>query len=723
VNRDSQSDLPQGNSTLSVLESCADWAWEIDQQRLLTYISASITQYTGYETDQYIGRQFAEVPGIQSKLQEHNPDIYELIKQTKPFRNLYLELSHPDGRIILACLNGYPLFDADNKHIGFRGIGMAVSDKITANFVVEKIKESVTDKVGESYFNALTQALSESLKVDCALVGRMDEESKQAIATLSVFSFGESVENFSYDLADTPDFVVSCSPTTVTFEDVQKAFPNDARLHEMDANGYVGTPLYDGEEQFIGLLIVITKQPLRQKELISEVLELFADRTVAELKRALTETRLVHQAYSDSLTGLANRPLAMDRLDHAVRAAHRAGRRLYVLFLDLDGFKTVNDTMGHVQGDLLLREVASRFSSIVREGETLARLGGDEFLVILEETEIAAGEYAAKRLLDSLQKPIELEGREFSITASIGVTQFPEDGDTPEVLMRNADTAMYQAKNAGRNTYRFFTSEMNELIRARIDMEAHLWQALEWEEFRLFYQPIVELTSGRIVAAEALVRWDSQDLGFLSPERFIPLAEEIGAIVPLGEWIMKQACMDCKTWRNNFSPSFAVAVNVSPKQFRERHILGVLDASLADHGLKRDAIQLEVTETLLMQDLELAQSILAEVTASGTSVSIDDFGTGYSSLSYLKDFPFTTLKIDQSFVSKMKVNAEETTLVSTMIAMAHNLDLAVIAEGIETPHQLSMLAKYDCEMGQGYYFSEPLSADDFQLLLYKGVKV
>lgn len=713
----------QDNSPLKVLEACADYAWELDRERRITYVSESFCQYTGYPSSEYIGKRFVEIPGVQAELQVNSPEIYDSILQLKPFRNLYLEILRLDGSLVVISLNGYPLFDENNDHVGFRGIGMEVTETIATNYILERIRESVSDEVGVRYFEALTRGISETLKVDYAFVARMNDESQQAVTTLSVFALGRPAENFSFNLRNTPCSEVTRSTTRVIAQDVQQMFPQDLHLREKGISGFACTLLYGSDDRCIGVLVVMTQSPLRQVDLVTRVIELFADRAAAELQRAAVEERLVHQAYSDSLTGLANRPLAMDRLDHAIRAAHRADRRLYVLFIDLDGFKDVNDSMGHVQGDEMLREVASRFSSTIREGETLARLGGDEFLVILEETEVAAGERAAKRLLHSLLKPISLDGREFTITASIGVTQFPEDGDTPESLMRNSDAAMYQAKNAGRNTYRFFTSEMNEQIRARIDMESRLWQALENDEFRLLYQPIVEIATGKIVTAEALIRWASPELGYVLPEQFIHLAEDIGVIVPLGEWIIKQACSDCKRWRGNFSPTFAVTVNVSPRQFRDRNILDLLDAALKEYELTRDAIQLDVTEELLMQDVELARSILTEVTKYGTIVSIDDFGTGYSSLGYLKDFPFTNLKIDRSFVSKMRVNSGEAKLVSTMIGMAHNLDMKVVAEGIETPQQLSILASFHCDLGQGYYFSEPLTADEFQQLLYTGVKV
>lgn len=713
----------QDNSPLKVLEACADYAWELDRERRITYVSESFCQYTGYPSSEYIGKRFVEIPGVQAELQVNSPEIYDSILQLKPFRNLYLEILRLDGSLVVISLNGYPLFDENNDHVGFRGIGMEVTETIATNYILERIRESVSDEVGVRYFEALTRGISETLKVDYAFVARMNDESQQAVTTLSVFALGRPAENFSFNLRNTPCSEVTRSTTRVIAQDVQQMFPQDLHLREKGISGFACTLLYGSDDRCIGVLVVMTQSPLRQVDLVTRVIELFADRAAAELQRAAVEERLVHQAYSDSLTGLANRPLAMDRLDHAIRAAHRADRRLYVLFIDLDGFKDVNDSMGHVQGDEMLREVASRFSSTIREGETLARLGGDEFLVILEETEVAAGERAAKRLLHSLLKPISLDGREFTITASIGVTQFPEDGDTPESLMRNSDAAMYQAKNAGRNTYRFFTSEMNEQIRARVDMESRLWQALENDEFRLLYQPIVEIATGKIVTAEALIRWASPELGYVLPEQFIHLAEDIGVIVPLGEWIIKQACSDCKRWRGNFSPTFAVTVNVSPRQFRDRNILDLLDAALKEYELTRDAIQLDVTEELLMQDVELARSILTEVTKYGTIVSIDDFGTGYSSLGYLKDFPFTNLKIDRSFVSKMRVNSGEAKLVSTMIGMAHNLDMKVVAEGIETPQQLSILASFHCDLGQGYYFSEPLTADEFQQLLYTGVKV
>jgi diguanylate cyclase (GGDEF)-like protein len=723
VNRDNSADsVEPDSSTIEALEACADWAWEIDGELRITYISASIIQYTGYPPSTYLGIKFAEIPDAVGLIEEDSPDIYALIGQSKPFRNLHLEFTHPDGRLLMVSINGYPLFDANNNLLGFRGIGTEVTDIVATDYILERIKESVSNKVGGSYFEALTRGIAETVKADYAIVARLDDEGQQNATTLSVFALGHSVENFSYDMRNTPCSEITGAETRVISEDIQQLYPENLHLQELGISGYACAPLFSSDDRCIGLLVIMTCSPLKRVDLVTRFIELFADRAAVELQRAVMEERLVHQAYSDSLTGLANRPLAMDRLDHAIRAANRADRRLYVLFLDLDGFKEVNDSMGHVQGDHLLRQVASRFSSTIRDGETLARLGGDEFMVILEETELAAGEHAAKRLLDSLIEPVSLDGREFSITVSIGVAQFPEDGDNPESLMRNADTAMYQAKNAGHNTYRFFTAEMNEQIRARTDMESQLWHGLENDEFRLHYQPIVELATGRIVAAEALIRWDSPELGFVTPDQFIPLAEDIGVTIPLGEWTFRKACSDCKHWREVFSPTFTVAVNVSPRQFRDRYILNILETSLKDYDLSRDAIQLDVTENLIMQDVELAKSILSEVTESGTRVSIDDFGTGYSSFGYLGDFPFTNLKIDQSFITKLRVNSREATMVSAMIGMAHNLGLRVIAEGIETPRQLSMLSGFRCDLGQGYYFSEPLPAGEILHLLRTGVK-
>jgi diguanylate cyclase (GGDEF)-like protein/PAS domain S-box-containing protein len=708
-------------NTLKALEACADWAWETDREGRITYISESVIGFLGYPPSACIGKRFTELPGVRDHSKHKSPEIRELMSRSKPFRNLQLEVTHRDGRLLMVSLNGYPLADANHNGLGYRGIGIEATETAATDYMLERVKKSVSDKVGESYFEALTREIMETLNIDYVFVARMEDESQQTVTTLSVSGMGNSAKDFSYCLTDTPDFEASRSGTLVIARDAQQKYPADIRLKEMAISGYACTPLYGTDDRCIGLLVIMSRSPLCQVDFVTRVVELFADRTAAELMRSQVEETLLHQAYSDSLTGLANRPLAMDRLEHAIRAANRSGRRLYVLFLDLDGFKYVNDTMGHVQGDILLQEVASRFSATIRDGETLARLGGDEFLVILEETEVAAGEFAARRLLESLAEPIILEGREFEITASIGVAQFPEDGENPESLMRNADTAMYQAKRAGCNTYRFFTSEMNEQIRARIELETRLWHALENEEFRLFYQPIIELATGKIVGAEALLRWDSQEYGLVTPDRFITLAEDIGVTIPLGEWIVSQACSDCKRWRTNFSPAFTVTVNVSPGQFRDRHILNLLNFALEKFELPRDAIQLDVTENLIMQDVQLAQDILTEVTDSGTKVSIDDFGTGFSSLSYLKDFPFTNLKIDQSFITRLRVNSNEATLVSTMIGMAHNMELQVVAEGIETPQQLSMLAGFRCDLGQGYYFSKPLPAEQFQRLLYKGV--
>jgi diguanylate cyclase (GGDEF)-like protein/PAS domain S-box-containing protein len=718
----SASKMSESHNALAVLEACADFAWEMDSERKITYLSESTQMYSGHRTEEYIGKRFAEFPGVTGGLKSSMPVMYKQIDSLQPFRNLHIEIMHPDGRIVFISLNGYPLFDASGKHLGFRGIGMDVTDKVAADYVLERIKGIVADKVGKNYFEALTNEIVNTLKVDLAFVARMDDPSRTSVTTLSVCESGKQIANFQYDLTNTPCFEVTRSSTCVFSQDVQSQFPDDSLLQEMSISSYAGTPLFGNDGQCIGLLVTLKKTPLLQVDLVTKVIELFADRAAAELERVMMDEQLIQQAYSDGLTGLPNRPLAMDRLNHAVSAAQRSHRHLFVLFIDLDGFKDVNDSMGHLQGDILLKEVATRFSANIRQGETLARLGGDEFLVILEETDSSSGEITAQRLLTSLAEPIELDGREFTISASIGVAQFPQDGDNPDALLQNADTAMYQAKDAGRNTYRFFTRQMNEQIKTRVEMEHLLWRGLDEQQFELLYQPILELDTGRIIGAEALLRWSSPKLGYLRPEEFMSLAEEIGVTVPLGEWIVRQACIVCQQCRETFFDGFTIAVNVSPRQLHNSDLLITLNAAIEEQQLARNAIELEVTENLLMKDVELVRNILAEASHNGIQISIDDFGTGYSSLRYLKDFPFSTLKIDGTFISKMEPDSEDAVMVSAIITMAHNLHLRVTAEGIETRDQLALLREFNCDLGQGYYFSEPLNVDAFQKFLESSVK-
>lgn len=431
--------------------------------------------------------------------------------------------------------------------------------------------------------------------------------------------------------------------------------------------------------------------------------------------RKEAEEQLVYKANYDDLTGLPNRVLALDRLSLAMARASRENRTVALLFVDLDRFKNVNDTLGHNIGDMLLSEAAGRLKSCVRDGDTVARLGGDEFLVVLPDLEAAiSSEIVAHKILDVFSQPFLLEGRELFVSASLGITIFPNDGDDPDVLLRNADSAMFSAKEKGRNTYRFFTLAMDEMAHENLRLEEHLRHALEFNELSLNYQPLIDGGSGELVGAEALLRWDNGKLGRVVPDQFIPQAEETGLIVPIGEWVLMEACRQAMVWIEEGCADFRIAVNVSSRQFRDGRIVDTVVKALIATGLPPHCLELELTENLLVEDAPVTSFTLRELKQMGVRLSIDDFGTGYSALSYLKRFPFDTLKIDRSFVCDITVDPENAALVTAIIAMARSLGLKVVGEGIETKEQLHMLKAQHCDTIQGYYFSKPLTTEDFQ---------
>jgi diguanylate cyclase (GGDEF)-like protein len=470
-------------------------------------------------------------------------------------------------------------------------------------------------------------------------------------------------------------------------------------VHEGRHYHFVATPLQDAEGR------------------VTRAVFVYSDFT----ERRLAQEQVRQLAYFDSLTGLPNRTLIHDRIKDAIALARRQGHAVAVLFIDLDRFKPINDTLGHEAGDKVLRMVGARLTESVRATDTVARLGGDEFLVTL--TSLTSNYHIApltRKILDALAEPYDVDGREVFTGASIGVGLYPDDGESPTDLIRKADMAMYAAKGEGRNTYRFYSDDLNRKAKARMELDARLRRALHDDEFSLAFQPQVDLLEGRVFGAEALVRWKSTDHRPMAPGAFIPVAEENGLIIPLGDWVLRKACREATGWQTLQPGGVKLAVNLSPIQLGEHDFCDRLEQILDETGLPPGCLELEITEGMLMERFGRRLQTLERIKAMGVGLTIDDFGTGYSSLSYLKDFPLDRLKIAQEFMASVPGNAGSCAIVEAIIALARSLTLGVVAEGVETEEQMAFLRRLGCCTIQGYLFSRPVGADRLKEIFAEG---
>lgn len=439
-------------------------------------------------------------------------------------------------------------------------------------------------------------------------------------------------------------------------------------------------------------------------------------RDISERREA--EERIRWLAMHDGLTGLPNRSMFGHMLSHTVETARRHGRGFALLFIDLDRFKTINDSLGHEAGDQLLREVAGRLTSTLRASDVVARLSGDEFVALLTEVDSAAiAASVARKILSTLLQPMRLREHDLRISASIGIALYPQDGADEATLLKNADLAMYLAKESGKNTFQLYDAASRTAAMQRLRIESQLRHALERREFSLQFQAKLELTSQRIVGVEALLRWNNAELGAVAPAQFIPIAEETGLIVPIGKWVLRQACAQSMAWQRDGLPPVAMAVNLSPRQFADPQLLSDIEAVLAETGLPPHRLELEITEGMIMGDPERAIGLLAQIKTLGVSLAIDDFGTGYSSLAQLKRFPIDTLKVDRSFVRDITRNADDKAITEAIIMLGRKLSLTVVAEGVESGDQMALLREQGCDQMQGYHFSKPLVPEQFADLL------
>ena len=661
--------------------SLADWFWEMDTAGRFRYVAGNIEGVLGYPARDLVGKTFADLAtGEDSMLSvrtfEHS------FAARRAVRDLELWCVRRDGT--LACLrtNGVPVFNAHAQFTGYRGVF-----------------EDVTDR-------------------------RRADEAQRLAARV----FENSTEAIIISDADAKIVSVNASFTRITgfaIEEVRGQYPSylrsdydDSVVYDSIWNGLRFNGQWQGEawdrkksgEAFPGLLSISAVRDSRGG--ITNFVAVFSD--ISSMKQAQDE--LYRLAHYDALTNLPNRVLLDARLAHAIERAKRSRRRAAVLLLDLDGFKTVNDSLGHWAGDELLKVISKRLSDAVREEDTVARLGGDEFAIVLEH--LRKGEDAmvvARKLLEAVSQPIKLQEDHTALVAtSIGIALYPDDGADASTLLRNADSAMYESKAIGPGNYSFYRPEMTDAVQARFRLESALRKAMAQDELEVWYQPQVSLKTGQVVGAEALVRWRHPERGLVMPGEFIQLAEETGLILPLGEWILRHACVQAKHWLDQGLSFGKISVNVAAAQIERGNLVNVVRDALDVSGLPGRYLELEITEGSLLHSADHARKVTGAIRDMGTPLAIDDFGTGYSSLSYLKQLPIDKLKIDRSFIKDLPGNSEDVAIARTVIALAHGLGLTVLAEAVENDEQRDFLLAEGCDEAQGFRFSKALPAPEFE---------
>jgi len=701
----------------------SDWYWEQDTEFRFTHTSVDQGSPVFGDPMKPIGKARWELPltPLSCTWDVHR----ETLQAHRTFRDFEYSYAGANGEPRYVSASGYPVIDPAGAFRGYRGIAKEITERKYADGRL-RMHAQRQEAIAQFGQFAIGRRSVEELYTEAARALRC--EGVDAVSLLEMFTErndylvratqGEGPhESLGQKGTMSPDSVwrdiLRDNAPRVAGREYLASRPLDrpwrAWLHGMGSAVYA--PVRDDENPIAMLCIFAVREQafgpedVRFAEAVGHVLS-------AALQRQKAEERLAHLAQFDALTGLPNRALLHDRLAHSLVQARRRHNHVGVLFVDLDRFKQINDTLGHHQGDALIWQVGQRLLACVRAGDTVGRISGDEFAVVLADMahpDDAA--LVAQKVLEALARSFDLGGNEAYITASIGIAAFPGDGDDAETLLKNADMAMYRAKELARNSYHFFTAEMNERTLAKAALNTDLRRALERGEFALHYQPKVDLASGKLHGMEALIRWNHPVRGLVSPAEFIPALEDSGLIIPVGEWVVEEACRQLRRWQAAGCMPVPVAVNLSPKQFRRRDLDAVIGDALSRSGVSAEFLELEITESCLMENPADAVRVMRNLRAAGLRISIDDFGTGYSSLSYLTRLPLSALKIDGSFVRDVDSSAESASIVRAIIDMAQNLHLTVIAEGVETEQQAAFLRRHGCEQAQGYYFGRPVAPE------------
>jgi len=686
-----------------IAETASDWFWEMNADLAFTFLSNRFSEITGLSRSGIIGKTRPQLieDGYLSFDNVQSETLWRTLENHEVFHDLEGRVTGVDGRIHHIQIGGKPLYDDQGAFKGYRGAGRDITARKVAEEAIRRSRDKLEVRVEER--TTELRKLSQAVEQSPVSVIITDADGRIEYANQAFF---QATGYLPLDVIGKTTSILKTETTSSSiYNDLWDTIANGG-----DWSGELLNRKKDGSTMWVQAYISPVKNDAGE---ITHYLVIEEDVTL----RKAQEERILHQAQYDPLTDLPNRLLAVDRLDQAIKQAHRQGQKVAVMFIDLDDFKKVNDTLGHDVGDTLLIEASRRLEKTVRDGDTVARQGGDEFLVVIGGIKDAVDvEPIALKIISAFSNPFAVDGVDLVVTPSIGLSIYPDDGKDAAILLRNADAAMYRAKDEGRNSYYFFTNSMNEEARRRLEIERHLRHALDKEEFEIAYQPIVDCATRKIVGAEALLRWSNDELGRQRPDVFIPIAEQTGIIVPIGRWVAKTACSQVADWNSRLGQNLKLAVNVSPRQFRNKNVLSTVAGGL-ETGLDPALLEIEVTEGLLVSDQPETLELLDELKAMGVSLAMDDFGTGYSSLSYLKKLPFDCMKVDQSFVRDIADDPDDLALVSAAITMAKSLGLKVVGEGVETEEQLQILTNLKCDFIQGYLFSRPIDAATFEQLL------
>jgi diguanylate cyclase (GGDEF)-like protein len=580
-----------------------------------------------------------------------------------------------------------------------------------------RIVLSVCSLTGEELFRAIVRHMADLFGVRFAFVAELADAENGRARLIAAWKDGAYEQGDEFSLAGTPDESV-VGRTRAHFPDgLAGLFPRDSRVREMGLVSFFGEPLFDREGKALGHFGMMHDKPLRLDAAAEALVRIFSARAVAEVERRREEALLSHLANHDSLTDLPSRALFIDRLNQSLARANWHNVLVAVLRVDMERFKVINDTVGQAVGDRLMQLIAFRLRSCVRDGDTVARLGVEEFAVILVEfrspDDVAP---IARKIQAAFEPPFHVEGHEFVMTTAIGIALYPPDGEDAETLIRSAEAATHSARRQGLNEYQFYAASMNEKAAERLRLEADLRRAIERGEFEVHYQPQIDLIHRRLTGVEALIRWRHPELGLVAPMEFISLLEETGLILPVGEWVLRQACAQKKSWRDEGLAVARMSVNLSSRQLNDPSLVATVGRILGETALSPPDLELEITEGMI-EDADQALKILLALSAMGVTLAIDDFGMGYSSLAHLKRFPIDTLKIDRTFVRDVTTDSDDAAIAKAIIAMAHSLKLKVIAEGVETKEQLAFLKGESCDEFQGFLFSRAIPGADLGPLM------